>query len=106
MSDTSNSPNGFSGDAFSNNLFTDLAPLLSLFGDTVTVQYLSMAMGWKDCFLLSIGPLGVITMVISAIRVGQNRQLKALVGRYLEDTSEKPEIVLILNVGRERLEPM
>lgn len=32
----------FAGDEFSNNLFSDLAPLLTLFGEQVTKQFLSM----------------------------------------------------------------
>jgi hypothetical protein len=33
----------FDGSDFSNNLFSDLAPLLSLFGEQVTKQFLSQA---------------------------------------------------------------
>ncbi|KAJ3549141.1 hypothetical protein NM208_g653 [Fusarium decemcellulare] len=48
---------GFGGDDFSNNLFSDLAPLLTLFGEQVTKQFLSMSLGWADNFLLAMGPL-------------------------------------------------
>lgn len=71
----------FDGDEFSNNLFSDLAPLLTLFGEQVTIQFLSMSLGWADNFLLAMGPLGIITIVISAIRIGGGRRLKSLVGR-------------------------
>lgn len=73
---------GFEGDDFSNNLFSDLAPLLTLFGEQVTKQFLSMSLGWADNVLLAMSPLGIITIVVSAIRVGGVRRLKALVGRY------------------------
>ncbi|KAF2279078.1 uncharacterized protein EI97DRAFT_371595, partial [Westerdykella ornata] len=76
--------NGFEGDEFSNNLFSDLAPLLTLFGEQVTKQFLSLSLGWADNVLLAMGPLGIITTVISAIRVGGVRRLKALVGRARE----------------------
>ena len=79
-------PNGssdFPGDEFANNLFSDLAPLLTLFGEQVTKQFLSMSMGWADNVLLAMGPLGILTVVVSAIRVGGVRQLKALVGRCI-----------------------
>jgi hypothetical protein len=33
----------FAGENFSNNLFTDLAPLLTLFGEQVTKQFMSQA---------------------------------------------------------------
>ncbi|KAK4443355.1 hypothetical protein QBC34DRAFT_362061 [Podospora aff. communis PSN243] len=77
----------FGGDELSNNLFSDLAPLLTLFGEQVTKQFLSMSMGWADNVLLGMGPLGVITIIVSAIRVGGVRQLKALVGRARESRS-------------------
>jgi hypothetical protein len=37
------SGNEFDGSDFSNNLFSDLAPLLTLFGEQVTKQFLSQA---------------------------------------------------------------
>jgi hypothetical protein len=73
----------FAGDEFANNLFSDLAPLLTLFGEQVTKQFLSMSMGWADNVLLAMGPLGILTIVVSAIRVGGVRQLKTLVGRCI-----------------------
>jgi hypothetical protein len=75
------SDSGFAGDEFSNNLFSDLAPLLTLFGEQVTKQFPSMSMGWADNLLLAMGPLGVMTIVVSAIRVGGVSKLKAVVGR-------------------------
>ena len=71
----------FGRDEFSNNLFSDLAPLLTLFGEQVTKQFLSMSMGWADNILLAMGPLGILTIIVSIIRVGGVRQPKALVGR-------------------------
>lgn len=71
----------FAGDEFSNNLFSDLAPLLTLFGEQVTKQFLSLSLGWADNFLLAMGPLGIRTIIVSAIRVGGVKKLKAVVGR-------------------------
>jgi hypothetical protein len=71
----------FDGNDFANNLFSDLAPLLTLFGEQVTKQFLSMSMGWADNILLAMGPLGILTIVFSAIRVGGVPSLKAVVGR-------------------------
>ncbi|KAL7941496.1 ankyrin repeat-containing domain protein [Trichoderma barbatum] len=73
------------GDDFSNNLFTDLGPLLALFGERVTMQFLSQAMGISDCIILSTAPLGIITVIVSAIRVGGPSWLKALIGRATEN---------------------
>ncbi|KAL4862741.1 hypothetical protein BDV12DRAFT_39237 [Aspergillus spectabilis] len=74
----------FDGSDFSNNLFSNLAPLLTLFGEQVTKQFLSQAMGYGDDIILAIAPLGIITCVVSAIRVGGRKWLKALVGRARE----------------------
>lgn len=49
--------------------------------EQVTKQFLTMSLGWADNVLLSMGPLGILTIVVSAIRVGGVRRLKALVGR-------------------------
>jgi hypothetical protein len=38
-----NSSGEFDGSSFSNNLFSDLAPLLTLFGEQVTKQFLSQS---------------------------------------------------------------
>lgn len=75
------SSTGFAGDDFANNLFSDLAPLLTLFGEQVTKQFLSLSLGWADNFMLAMAPLGILTIVVSAIRVTKDRMLKALVGR-------------------------
>lgn len=47
-----------SGDDFSNNLFSDLAPLLTLFGEQVAKQFLSQSMGWVDNIIFAMAPLG------------------------------------------------
>lgn len=39
-------------------------------------------MGWGDDILLAMVPLGILTCVVSAIRIGGRKWLKALVGRY------------------------
>ncbi|RDW76531.1 uncharacterized protein DSM5745_06523 [Aspergillus mulundensis] len=81
---STSSADKFDGEDFSNNLFTDLAPLLTLFGEQVTKQFLSQSMGYADDILLAMAPLGILTCVISAIRVGGRRWLRALVGRARE----------------------
>jgi hypothetical protein len=71
----------FDGNDFANNLFSDLAPLLTLFGEQVTKQFMSLSLGWADNLLLAMGPLGILTIVVSAIRVGGVPRLKAIIGR-------------------------
>ncbi|PHH80598.1 hypothetical protein CDD80_857 [Ophiocordyceps camponoti-rufipedis] len=67
-----------------NNLLTDLGPLLALFGERVTMQFMSQSMGWADNIILAMGPLGIITAVVGAIRVGGPSWLKAIIGRARE----------------------
>jgi hypothetical protein len=70
--DTGNLANGF---------FTDFAPLLQLFGDEVTKQFLATSMGLGDDILLSIAPIGIITIIVCAIRIRGYTWMKALIGR-------------------------
>ena len=48
---------------------------------------MSQALGWEDCVLLAMAPLGIITILVSAIRVGGPAWLKAVVGRARENIS-------------------
>ncbi|RSL82168.1 hypothetical protein CEP51_005353 [Fusarium floridanum] len=72
------------GEDFANNLFSDLGPLLALFGERVTTQFLSQATGWADSILLAMAPLGIVTIIVSAIRVSGPPILKAIIGRARE----------------------
>ncbi|KAG0643609.1 hypothetical protein HOY80DRAFT_879893 [Tuber brumale] len=69
---------------FSNNLFTDLAPVLTLFGEQVSKQFLSQSLTWLEDVIFAMAPLGIITAIVSAIRVGGPNWLKAVVGRARE----------------------
>ncbi|KAF5541711.1 ankyrin repeat [Fusarium napiforme] len=92
-----------SGDDFSNNLFSDLAPLLALFGERVTMQFLSQSMGWADCIILAVAPLGIITTIVSAIRVAGPAWLKAIIGRSRENLSSA-EMELMSSTSQETCE--
>ncbi|KAJ3464737.1 hypothetical protein MRS44_009523 [Fusarium solani] len=87
-------------DDFANNLFTDLAPLLALFGERTTMQFMSQALGWEDCVILAMAPLGIITILVSAIRVGGPAWLKAIVGRARENMSAA-EMELMSSTSKE-----
>ncbi|KAK0710555.1 hypothetical protein B0T21DRAFT_387446 [Apiosordaria backusii] len=92
----------FDGNDFASNLFSDLAPLLALFGEQVTKQFLSMSLGWPDNVLLTMGPLGILTIVVSAIRVAGDEvpNLKALIGRAREDKASA-EVELLSSTSNE-----
>lgn len=49
------------------------------------MQFMSESMGWVDNIVLAMAPLGIITIIISAIRVGGPSWLKAVVGRAREN---------------------
>jgi ankyrin repeat protein len=72
---------------FSNNLATDLAPLIALFGESPTKQYLSECLSFIDILIFSTAPLGIITTVVSAIRVRGTPSLRAFIGRAQEGGS-------------------
>lgn len=84
MASADNSTEGFDGDDFSNNLFSDLGPLLALFGAEITTQFMSQTVSWYDDIILAIAPLGVVTAMVGAIRVGGPRMLRTLIGRARE----------------------
>lgn len=71
-------------DDFSNNFGTDIAPLLSLFGENPTKQFLSESTSFWDSVLFGIAPLGVITTVVSVIRIYGNSSWKSFIGRAQE----------------------
>lgn len=71
-------------DDFSNNLATDLAPFLSLFGEQITKQYLSESVSTVDYFIFAMAPMGILTGLVSAIRVCGTPSLRAFIGRAQE----------------------
>ncbi|KAK2753345.1 hypothetical protein FQN55_003474 [Onygenales sp. PD_40] len=71
-------------DGFANNLATDLTPLIALFGEAPTKQYLSECLTTIDIVIFAIAPLGIITSLVSAIRVCGTAPIRAFIGRAQE----------------------
>ncbi|KAF5006575.1 hypothetical protein FDECE_7050 [Fusarium decemcellulare] len=69
---------------FGNNFATDLAPIISLFGEQVTKQFLSESTTILDTIIFAVGPLGIITAIVSCIRVSSSSFLKSIIGRARE----------------------
>jgi len=69
---------------FYNNLATDIAPIITLFGEQPTKQFLSESTSGWDSYTLAILPLGILTIVVSAIRVSDIGILKSFIGRAQE----------------------
>ena len=67
-----------------NNLFSDLSPIIALFGEQVSKQFLAQSTRLSECVLFASAPLGILTGIISAIRIGGYPWLKAIVGRAAE----------------------
>lgn len=93
----------FSNQQFADHLASELAPILSLFGENVAKQFLGSMTGmyfvlflvallrrtgFSDIIIFAMAPIGVITAVISAIRVGGPTWLKAIIGRARENRSQ------------------
>ncbi|KAH7078618.1 hypothetical protein FB567DRAFT_607902 [Paraphoma chrysanthemicola] len=92
-----------SWDDFANNLATDLTPILQLFGEQVTKQYLAESISTLDCIIFAIAPLGILTTIVSAIRICGDSTLKAFVGRG-QESSGLGELELCSSTGRDILE--
>ncbi|KAI5797198.1 hypothetical protein FPQ18DRAFT_422484 [Pyronema domesticum] len=56
----------------------------ALFGEQVAKQYMSQSMGWIEDLIFVVAPLGIITAITGAIRVGGPSYLKAIIGRARE----------------------
>ncbi|KAF5013070.1 hypothetical protein FDECE_897 [Fusarium decemcellulare] len=78
----------------------DAIGLLALFGERVTMQFISQAMGWADHIILAMAPLGIITTIVGAIRVGGPSWLKAVIGRARESRAI-PEAELMSSTSNE-----
>ncbi|KAH7140995.1 hypothetical protein EDB81DRAFT_843997 [Dactylonectria macrodidyma] len=69
---------------FSNDLATDVGPLLVLFGESMTKQYLSESTSFLDYFIFAMAPIGILTAIVSSIRVCGSTWLRAFIGRSQE----------------------
>jgi len=48
------------------------------------MQFMSQSTGWADHIILAMAPLGILTAIVGAIRVGGPPWLKAIIGRARE----------------------
>ncbi|CAL5866205.1 uncharacterized protein PFLUO_LOCUS412 [Penicillium psychrofluorescens] len=79
---------------FTNNLATDLAPLITLFGEKLTKQFLSESITVLDNVIFALSPLGVLTAVVSVIRVCGGASLRAFIGRAQEGPGDAEKELL------------
>ncbi|CAI7577670.1 unnamed protein product [Penicillium glandicola] len=64
------------------------APLITLFGERLTKQFLSESISTLDNVIFALSPLGVLTAIVSVIRICGSSSLKAFVGRAQEGPAE------------------
>lgn len=76
--------NGQNVGDFTNNFASDIGPLLALFGEKMTIQYLSESTSFLDYFIFAMAPIGIITAMVSTIRLCGNASLRAFTGRSQE----------------------
>ncbi|CAG2009707.1 unnamed protein product [Fusarium graminearum] len=69
------------------NVFSDLGPVLALFGEQFARQFLSETFTWYDHLIFACFPLGIMTAIAGAIRVEGCSVLKAFIGRARENKS-------------------
>lgn len=69
---------------FSNAILSDLGPLITLFGEQVTKQYMSESSTWAEHIIFAMALLESLTAIVSAIRVAGPDWLRVIVGRGKE----------------------
>ena len=78
------------GQEFAANFFTDLAPLLILFGDQVVRQYMAQSQDWADHIIFAMGPLGIATALTGAVRMCGHKFLRELIKPLSKDLQWRP----------------
>lgn len=61
---------------------------MTLFGEQVAKQFLSESLSGWDNFIFAMAPLGIITAVVSVIRVRGSSSLKAFIRRAQENPGD------------------
>ncbi|KAF0640929.1 hypothetical protein FPSE5266_00694 [Fusarium pseudograminearum] len=67
------------------NVFSDIGPVLALFGEQFARQFLSQTFTWYDHLMFACVPLGIMTAIAGTIRVEGRPVLKAFIGRAREN---------------------
>ena len=71
-----------------NNFFSDLGPLISLFGENFATQFLSESFTSWDHIVFAMGPIGIITAFVGAIRLAGPSWLRAIIGIARQNRGE------------------
>ena len=76
------------GQVLASNLFSDLAPFLALFGGQLVQEFISQSNCFPDYIIFSMGPLGITTALIIAVRLCGPLNLKRVIGKGRESMLE------------------
>lgn len=74
--------------------------LLTLFGEKFAQQFMSESFGWLDHIVFAMAPLGIITAIVGAIRVGGPSWMRAIIGRARENRATA-EVELMSSTSHE-----
>ncbi|KAJ4303131.1 hypothetical protein N0V90_002023 [Kalmusia sp. IMI 367209] len=85
---------------FAFNLFSDIAPILALFGEQFARQFISESFTWLDHFIFACVPLGILTALSGAIRVQGPKIAQSFIGRARENRATA-EIELMSSTSQE-----
>ena len=66
------------------SVVANVAPLMALVGDKNAKEYMRNASSWHRFVPLAAAPLGILSIVVSAIRLSGSGVLRRLVGRDSE----------------------
>lgn len=55
---------------------------------------MSQSLGWADNIIIAMAPLGILTIIVAAIRVGGPSWLKAVIGRARESLADAESEVM------------
>jgi hypothetical protein len=75
------------------SIIADIAPLAQLVGEKAVKQFLGSVSGLQFYGLLAFSPIGVVSILVTAIRISRVRALLGLIGR-----SEETELELVNDV--------
>lgn len=102
----SNQTSGGFPETYSVSILSNLAPLLALFGEQVSKQFLSQVMSFADCIVFATAPVGILTAVVSSIRLGRSKGLRTLIGRYGPFHTDAVHSHIKTIAGDEKTEPL
>jgi hypothetical protein len=70
------------------SVVANMAPLMALVGERNAKEYMRVASSRSQLFLMASAPLGILSILVSAVRLSEPRLLRRLLGRESDRKSE------------------